>query len=388
MKWMVPEEKLSPEQREIMNKVGQNSNKPIWVQGHAGSGKSVVLLYALSDFLITNRNAKVAVVVFTHSLKDLLKGGLAQIPALRDKHIPVLTVYQMNKSIDAGQKYDGIFCDEVQDLPIEFIRGMLQSCNQLVIAGDSAQSIYDEDPNLRLPTASVQQINKEIKPDNQVLSLVFRLTKNVLTVLQNVFSSLLGSKTLIGKENTDIRLFEAKNYDEEVKWVWKEAKLINTNRASEVSAILFFKKDHILDFINRVLQIENKPFWQEKTIQRFGRDQLDFNDLNNYLKEKNIPLIFVGNGYGSLDVAYRDSRIVIMTYHSSKGLDFDAVFLPKINSGIMAASNPDALALVALSRSKRDLIITFTDEISYTFKKFLKNIKVRSINQSNNDILF
>jgi superfamily I DNA/RNA helicase len=77
-----------------------------------------------------------------------------------------------------------------------------------------------------------------------------------------------------------------------------------------------------------------------------------------------------------------------MTYHSSKGLDYDAVFLPKIDSGILAASNPDALALVALSRSKRDLIITFTDEMSYTFKKFLKNVKVKSINQYNNDILF
>jgi len=388
MKWMVPQEKLSPEQSEIMNKVGQTNNKPIWVQGHAGSGKSVVLLYALSDYLITNRNAKVAVVVFTHSLKDLLKGGLSQIPALRNRNIPVLTVYQMNRNIEAGQKYDGIFCDEVQDLPIEFIRGMLQSSKQLIIAGDSAQSIYDKDPNLRLPTASMQQINNEIKPDNHVLSLVFRLTKNVLNVLQNVFSSLLGSKTLIGKENTDIRLFKANSCVEEVEWVWKEAKLINTNRASEVSAILFFKKDHILDFANSVLQIENMPIWPEKTINKFGREQLDFNDLNNYLKEKNIPLIFVGNGYGSLDAAYRENRIVIMTYHSSKGLDFDAVFLPKINSSILAASNPDALALVALSRSKRDLIITFTDEMSYTFKKFLKNVKVKSINQSNNDILF
>ena len=388
MKWMVPEEKLSPEQREIMKKVGQSNNKPIWVQGHAGSGKSVVLLYALSDFLILNKNANVAVVVFTHSLKDLLKGGLNQIPALRNRNIPVLTVYQMNRNIENGQRYDGIFCDEVQDLPIQFIRGMLQSCKQLVIAGDSAQSIYDQDPNLRLPTASMQQINNEIKPENHVLNLVFRLTKNVLNILQNVFSSLLGSKTLIGKENTDIRLYKANSYDEEVKWVWKEAKLINSNRTSEVGAILLFKKDDILDFVNRVLKIENKPVWSEETIYKFGREHLDFNSLNNYLREKRIPLIFVGNGYGSLDTAYRDNRIVIMTYHSAKGLDFDAVFLPKIDTDILVASNPNALALVALSRSKRDLIITFTSDISYTFKQFLKNVTIKSTNQSNKDILF
>ena len=305
MKWMVPQEKLSPEQSEIMNKVGQTNNKPIWVQGHAGSGKSVVLLYALSDFLITNRNAKVAVVVFTHSLKDLLKGGLSQIPALRNRNIPVLTVYQMNRNIKAGQKYDGIFCDEVQDLPIEFIRGMLQSSKQLIIAGDSAQSIYDEDPILRLPTASMQQINNEIKPDNHVLSLVFRLTKNVLNVLQNVFSSLLGSKTLIGKENTDIRLFKANSYDEEVEWVWKEAKLINTNRPSEVSAILFFKKDHILDFANSVLQIENMPIWPEKTINKLcGTWALGIIDTNNseniYITRHGSPLL----------LGYNDNTII------------------------------------------------------------------------------
>lgn len=388
MKWMVPEEKLSKEQREIMKSVGRAKNKPIWVQGHAGSGKSVVLLYALSDFLITNKNAKVAIVVFTYSLKDLLEGGLKQMPALKNRNIPVMTVYQMNKSIREGVKYDGVFCDEVQDLPLEFIQGIHKCAKQLVIAGDSAQSIYEKDPNLRLLTASPKQINQVINPDNHVLTSIFRLTPNVLNILRNVFSALLNSKTIIGKENTDIRLFRARNYKEEVKWIWEEAKHINENRTSEVIAILFFRKDDILEFINDVLVLQNRPTWSPKKIMKFGKEKIDFGNLNYHLSNNNIPLMFIGNGYGSLNEADGKNKIVIMTYHSSKGLDFDTVFLPKVDEDILATYNPLALALVALSRSKRDLVITFTGSLSSTFARFLSKEKVRSMNSSSDDVLF
>ena len=142
MRWMIEEARLGDEQKEIIEIAGTAQGKPIWIQGHAGSGKSVVLLHAVRDYLIRNPNANVAIVVFTWSLVDMVKTGLNQIPSLAGKYIPVLTIYQLDNRLNAGNSYDVIFCDEVQDLPIELIDKMKNNSNQLIIAGDAAQSIY------------------------------------------------------------------------------------------------------------------------------------------------------------------------------------------------------------------------------------------------------
>ncbi|WMX17156.1 3'-5' exonuclease [Aureispira sp. CCB-E] len=387
MNWMVPEEKLSPEQRDIMKKVNQLGNQPIWIQGHAGSGKSVVMLYSLTDYLIRNPRAKVVVYVFTHALKDLLKNGIREIPGLKNRRVPVYIIYQLK--YDKTDKYDAIFCDEVQDLPIQFINDLKQKCTQLIIAGDAAQSIYDQDPIYKQGTASIAEITGSIKPQAYSLNQVFRLTQNILDLLKNVFSS-LRVKAHVGKANTAIRLYEANSYEEEIEFVWKEMKITNTNRQSEVAAILMFKRADIVDFVNKALELEGKPRWEIEMVDKYnnGNEKINFKALNGHLKDNNMPLMYIGNNDGSLYDADRFNKIVIMTYHSSKGLDFGAVALPQVNTNLYPTTKPDALALVALSRSKRDLLITYTLEVGSTFSKFLHSLPVKDINTSNDEILF
>ena len=84
MQWMIEEDRLGPEQKEIINDMHTLKDKAVWIQGHAGSGKSIVLLHALTEFIIRNPKSNVVVVVFTLALVDLLKSGLKQIPALVD----------------------------------------------------------------------------------------------------------------------------------------------------------------------------------------------------------------------------------------------------------------------------------------------------------------
>lgn len=392
MNWMVPEEKLSQEQRDVMKQMNQAGNEPIWIQGHAGSGKSVVLLYALTDYLIRNPKAKVVVYVFTHALKDLLKNGIKEIPGLKGRRVPVYIIYQLK--YDKVEHYDAIFCDEVQDLPIKFINDLKAKCTQLVIAGDAAQSIYDKDPVYRKETASIAEITTVIKPQMYSLNQVFRLTQNTLDLLKKVFSS-LSVKAHVGKGNTAIRLYKAGDYEEEIEFVWNEMKMTNSNRASEVDAILLFKRDDIVDFVNEVLELEGKPRWEIQMIDKYknGDGKTDFGALNKHLSLHKMPLMYVGNGDGSLHNADRSNLIVIMTYHSSKGLDFDAVALPQVNRSLFPMTKPDALALVALSRSKRDMLITYSSEIGSTFGQFLDSIPVKGIpvadeDSSNEEILF
>ena len=48
--------------------------------------------------------------------------------------------------------------------------------------------------------------------------------------------------------------------------------------------------------------------------------------MNAFLKANGIKMQYVGNGYGNF--SENDRRIILMTYHSAKGLDFDNVFIP------------------------------------------------------------
>jgi superfamily I DNA/RNA helicase len=391
MKWMIEEAKLGKNQRDIIEEIGKTSGRPVWIQGHAGSGKSVVLLHALSDYLIRNKEANVVVVVFTKALVDLIKLGIKQIPALKKRHVPVFTIYQLDKKIESGDRYDAIFCDEVQDLPMVFIEKMKNSCTQLVIAGDASQSIYGHLKKWKSKPALSEEIMLGISPIQKKSSTIYRLTKSVIAVLKNVFSDLVNDKTYSGKEDSQIRLFQSNtdNAIEETTFSWDELEMINRIRPEEVAAILIFEKKHIIFYCQQVLKHKNKEYWNEKKVTQWEKEKYDFDDLNKHLTKNGIPLMFVGNGKGSLEEVDEKNKIIIMTYHSAKGLDFDTVCLPYLSVDLDKTDNEDALILVALSRAKRDLIITYTQYMYNGFKKFLKDLTPKIINdESDEEILF
>ena len=392
MKWMIEEARLGEDQREIIDEVSKSSGQPIWIQGHAGSGKSVVLLHALSDHLIRNPKANVVVVVFTRALVDLIRTGIKQIPALQNRHVPVYTIDRFNRILGPADKYDAIFCDEVQDLPIGIIQRMREAAETLIIAGDASQSIFGSVPWLGGKTASSEEISNTISPINKKSSTIYRLTQSVIAVLKNVYSDLLNDRTYVGKEDSQIRLYKSNssNYMEESVFSWEECDMINRTRPDEVTAILLFKKEDIIFYCQQVLKHLGKQAWSGKKVTNYEKEEYDLNDLNNHLSRNDVPLMYVGSGAGSLEQADRENKIIIMTYHSAKGLDFDAVCLPYLSVSLGATTNENALMLVALSRAKRDLLITYTGEMYHGFNRFLKDLTSAMIGTEENEdeILF
>ncbi len=388
MKWMITEDKLGPDQVEVIDEIGKITNKPIWIKGHAGSGKSVLLLHSLADYLVKKPNAKVCVVVFTRALVDLLETGLKQIPKLNGKSIPVLTIYQLEWRIrNNGAKYGAIFCDEVQDLPIEFINLMKSSCENLIIAGDAEQSIYNSVPVWNQRPATSKEIQNTIVPIEKKLGVIYRLTESVLSLLKKVFPSMLNDMPNIAKEDTEIKLYEFDSDDneQEIRFCWKEIKQTNILRASEVSAILICEHDGICEFVNFIAEIEGKQKWERVNERGMPKYEL----MNDHLKNIGIPIVYVGNGFGSLTEADRDNKVVITTYHSAKGLDFDYVYLPMVNNEMYIHSNEDSLLLVALSRSKSGLFVSYTGSIYPGLNNFLNGMQPKRIsNNDNTEILF
>jgi len=363
MPWMIREDQLDPEQREFLN-VELKKTGNIWIKGFPGSGKTVLLVYALKNTIQKEPNAKVAIVVYTHSLIDMLKTGMHEINL--PNTIPIMTYYEFVER--NSQNYDYIFCDEVQDLPSKVLIEMKNRSRKVIVAGDSSQSIYDLDPRWNESVVVSNQIGDIINAKAFTLNIIHRLTRSIINAVQKISPSMniWGAKRDLTKQDVNIRLCEASNKHEEVKYVYQES-LKGTN-VGETSAILIPTANLIIIFANLVLSANNKQPWDEKK-NKWGKP--DYGNLNMHFRNNGIKLQFIGNGYGSLENAHQNKEAVLMTYHSAKGLDFDNVFLPFLNTFFWLPSDKEeTLFIVAITRSKKNLYITYFDKPHYLIDKF------------------
>lgn len=140
------------------------------------------------------------------------------------------------------------------------------------------------------------------------------------------------------------------------------------------SAILLPTHKDIKNFVDFALESEGVEEGRERVS--------DYRTLNRHFRDNGVKLQYVGNGYGTFSDS--DHRAVIMTYHSAKGLDFDRVYIPFVNSSLFipgSASKKKTLFMVAMTRPRGDLFITYTGSPnSYvnTFESTCSHIDIAS----------
>jgi hypothetical protein len=435
MAWMIREDQLDPEQREFINAELKKTGN-IWVKGFAGSGKSVLLIHSLKNIIQKEPNAKVAVVVYTHSLIDLFKTGMTELKI--PSTVPLMTYYEfVDKNKD---KFDYIFCDEVQDLPSRVLYAMNNRAKIIIVAGDSNQSIYDTDPRWGEPVVNPNQVGDIINARAFSLNIIHRLTRSIISAVQKILPNMniWGAQRDLTKVDVNIRLCEAQNQDDEIKYVYNES--IKGPAVNESSVILIPNHDDIISFVNKVLSTNNKPIWvlkekiafylsispsdelkaksvtNKKVVKRRNSSLYlgyyfsepivqndlkklessgiacklvreswgpDYDAMNNHLRQQGIKLQFIGSDYGALLDAERNKEAVLMTYHSSKGLDFDNVFLPFLNAHFyLPPSKAETLFMVAMTRSRKNLYLTYfgyTHDLVDKFKSECTQISISDI---------
>lgn len=372
MAWMIREDQLDPDQREFIN-VELKKSGNIWVKGFAGSGKTVLLIYALKNVIEKEPNATVAIVVYTYSLIDMFKAGMQELNL--PNSIPVMTYIEF---VDKNsQNFDYIFCDEVQDLPAKVIYALNNRARKVIVAGDSNQSIYDKDPRWQEPVVNPSMVGDIINARAFSLNMIHRLTRSIINAVQKILPSMniWGAKIDLTKQDVDIRLCEATSEQEEVKYIYQEA-LKGTN-VGDTSAILFPTTNSVTKFANLVLSANGKSRWNGKTNQW---NRPDYGSLNKHFRSNGIKLQFIGSGYGALKDAERNKEAILMTYYSSKGLDFDNVFLPFLNANFfLHPSKAETLFMVAITRSRKNLYLTYFGYTHYLVDRFKEDCTKISI---------
>ena len=348
MPWMVPETRLDPEQREFLNRVGKE-RKNYWVRGFAGSGKSVLLVHTLVRELRRSAGMNACVVVYTHSLIDMVRSG---IPA-EYSHVPVMTYHEFRSD---DQNYDLILVDEVQDVPEKVLALLKARAGRLVVAGDEAQSIYDDG-------VSPERIGPVTGSETYSLTVLHRLTQKVITIAERLFpeKNLQAAKRSRLK-NIEIVLAHASTEEEEVRWVWDRA--VAAAALGAPAAILLPKHSQIVALANQVLILNRKPAWQPKKLEGRAKRGYDYDDLNAHFADNGIPVQYLGNEFGSLVDGDAQRVVYLMTYHSAKGLDFESVLLPRLNDRTeIWRDDPErarTLFFVALTRSRANLFMSYT----------------------------
>lgn len=356
MGWMVDYPKLDDDQKDFVDhQINKKGN--IWIQGFAGSGKSVMLIHAMRVKLRENPQAKACIVVYTHSLRDMFGNGIKEIDPNNIEglqNVPIITYHQFKNT---NEIYDYVFCDEVQDLPEEVLKMMRDRSSHVFVAGDSNQSIYEY-------TVSPDQIGDVLSARPFILNRVYRLTRNIMAAVSRLIPSLdiFGAKRDMTKVDVDIRLRKFINAIEEVKFIWETASEASAEGYSSV--VLLPRHTDIQSFVHNLCKIQNKPLLE---IPNNKWQKPDYSILNNFFAEHNIKAEYIGNNFGSFQNAEEKRNVIIMTYHSAKGMDFNNVFLPflteDLSIGKPDGSNSETVFMVALTRSNTNLYLTYSGNL-------------------------
>ena len=172
--WMIASDKLDAEQKHFIFEESKNG-KNIWIKGFAGSGKSILLVHSIVEKIRENPDVSICVVVFTHSLIQMFTVGMEELK-IPYKNVALSTYHQFMKN---NATYDYIFCDEVQDLPKSVLENMKLRANQLILAGDLNQSIYENTPSGEL-TVTPLEIRNITNSKPYELTTIHRLTKSII----------------------------------------------------------------------------------------------------------------------------------------------------------------------------------------------------------------
>lgn len=360
-KWLPAENDLVNEQNGFRNRIWSETGNA-YVSGFPGSGKSVCLLYAVKTIRDKNPDAKILFVEFTHALIKMMEAALKE---LHLEDIRVVTYKEFRQSCIGP--YDYIVCDEVQDFSAPLLKLINKRAHRVIVGGDPNQSIYPDIPgpnNEKEVTVGPEEMKSILHPSTTELTIIHRLNKYVIRAINSFMPDMkmLAEKSSILKKHKPAYIWHCLDQRDEIKRIADDAKA--TLNFGDSVAVLLPNHKSIANFINLYLENEGDAtfdFEGNKYYQGY-----DYGKLHDYLASVGVKMQVITNGFGSL-VTDTD-KIIISTYHSSKGLDFDKVFMPFCNFGT-GYSDP-RIFMVAMSRSRKDLILSYTTSMNDFIRKF------------------
>lgn len=314
------------------------------IEGCAGSGKTILALQKAKEIQDMELGSYL-VVVYTLTLKAFIKDGITSLELDPDR---VCNFHSLEKN--GFDSADYIIVDEIQDFPKEEIEKLKKMAKKnFIFFGDDAQQIY-EDKNNNITLNEIKNIGSVKEENYKVLENNYRLPKPIAEFAQQITevdNQLAERCTKVNGEKPSIIKFD--DVTDQLSFI---SSLIENEAISDVGILVGNNKDveFIKDYFESVgYEAEYKYYEYKEDGRGELHDNLDF--------------------YTSLPK--------VMTYHSSKGLQFENVFMPLCEYNYISFNLKEAM-YVAATRASQRLIILYSDKLS----PFITNVNQTYYNYS------
>ena len=381
------------------NLAKQIGDKNRLIRGVAGSGKTIILASRAKMLSKQNPDWKILILCYNISLSNAIQQMINHmmnepddlfdfdptIKAVRNQNIIVrnfhswlkndLRIREQNLSsiIDKIEKketilpsYDAILIDEGQDFDADWLRLVSLLINtdtqSLLLVEDRAQTIY------RRKRSYVQDTGLSFQGRSKVLSINYRNTSQIVKFAwdfyreHSLFKNKVVNRNLDGeiiapqstkRKGPEPGIIKAANFFDEMKLVARQIKKLHEEKKVPLEEVLILyrvKRTHkypIVDLIKRSLAELGLPnYW------------ITENDVTKRSFEK------------------EDGKIKISTIDSSKGLDFQAVFIVNVDSMPFPLEEDKerevSLFYIGMTRAKEYLCLSYSGESEFT--KYLDRI--------------
>ena len=343
---LIPYQQLSEEQKAVIRRVSRTDGN-LYVEGPAGSGKTLISLYALKDF-VENESGNLLFLMYNHSLYGYLKTALNELDiingariATKDKFFwdlaktkgfsPPLDLYYQDKynmimnvllSEDLEKQYDIIVVDEVQDISGNEFEIIKKLGNKIITLGDFNQGIYKTD---------MSRTKMMTLGDFENLSTVFRYHIEIAKLANNFTERDLPS--MVRKGNG------------------VKPKIIDVTEEQLFPEIAEILRNLVL---------------RRKRVGVISPDKDKLKELQAYLKNNKVESIYYEENKDFREHDFSTTVPLLLSSFSAKGLEFENVIVfgfDKYNSRIIKLIVENLLKeiiFVSITRCNSDLFIVRT----------------------------
>lgn len=355
--WMIRESELDDDQIMVLT---ATLDKSCIVSGCAGSGKSVLALIKAQRIQKEFGN-NYKVIVFTKALRRYMDAGRQEL-GLSNK-FTYLWAWNGEKDPENEQAHhsDYIIVDEIQDFTAEEIKAFIDAADKnFFFFGDTAQSIYEGlDGKPRPPVSKIRSFvpsGKRVKEFE--LYRNYRLPIPVAKVAHAVGVDLddFVECTYKSRETAVPRFLKYSNRDEQL---------------AAIDGII--KRGHMTD-VAILLPCNNDVKEAYEKLKSWGGNyEVRYNIRCKHGKRGGCDECqesYSGSGHGypkcyeEVDnLSFESTNPKIMTYHSAKGLQFETVFLPYVESYTENEPTKRKALYVAMTRTYRNLYVMYSSAL-------------------------
>ncbi|AGK53643.1 DEAD/DEAH box helicase [Bacillus sp. 1NLA3E] len=371
----------------------QIGDKNRLIRGVAGSGKTIILASRAKMLSKQNPDWKILILCYNISLANSIQQMIHHMlnepedlfdfdPSIKDvqnqniivrnfhswlKNDLKIREYQLPEIIEKIEKketilptYDAVMIDEGQDFEADWLRLVSLLINadtqSLLLVEDRAQTIYNR------KRSYVQDTGFSFQGRSKVLTINYRNTSQIVKFAwdffreHSVFKNKVVNRDLDGeiiapqstkRKGPEPGIVKAASFSDEMRMVSRQIKKLHEEKKVPLEEMLILYrvkktyKSPIVDIIKRTLNESAIPFYW-----------ITENDVSKRSFDK------------------EDGKVKISTIDSSKGLDFQAVFIVNVDSMPFPLEEDKerevSLLYIGMTRAKEYLCLSYSGESEYT----------------------